>query len=206
MEARAAILVVDDDAGVRTLVRALLARVGYPVREASDGAAALASAQRERPALVILDVELPVVSGYEVYRELRDRFGETVPVLFLSGARTEPYDRAAGLMLGADDYVVKPFDGDELLARVRRLVAHTAPPVSESGSDLTPREREILSLLADGLEQGAIAKKLFISPKTVATHIQRILAKLGVHSRAQAVATAHRDRLVPASNGTAYSR
>jgi two-component system, OmpR family, response regulator len=145
VEVGAAILVVDDDPGTRALVSGLLARVGYPVREASTGAAALAAARRERPALVILDVEMPVTSGYEVYRELRDTFGESLPVLFLSGARTEPYDRAAGLMLGADDYVVKPFDGDELLARVRRLVTHAAPPVSESASSLTPREREVLS-------------------------------------------------------------
>ncbi len=201
MEPGAAILVVDDDPGTRALVSNLLARVGYPVREASTGAAALAAARRERPALVILDVEMPVTSGYEVYRELRDRFGDSLPVLFLSGARTEPYDRAAGLMLGADDYVVKPFDGDELLARVRRLVAHAAPRVSDAGSSLTPREREVLLLLAEGLKQPDIAKRLFISPKTVATHIQRILAKLGVHSRGQAVAMAHRDRLAGAPNG-----
>ncbi len=158
MEVGAAILVVDDDPGTRALVSGLLARVGYPVREASTGAAALAAARRERPALVILDVEMPVTSGYEVYRELRDTFGESLPVLFLSGVRTEPYDRAAGLMLGADDYVVKPFDGDELLARVRRLVTDPAPPVSESASSPTPREREVLSLLAEGREQPEIAK------------------------------------------------
>ena len=200
MVAGAAILVVDDDPGIRALVSGLLARTGYEVREASDGAAAITAARRERPALVVLDVELPVVSGYEVYRELRDRYGDSVPVLFLSGARTEPYDRAAGLMLGADDYVVKPFDEGELLARVRRLVKHPVPTASGSGSTLTPRECEVLALLAEGLEQPDIAQKLFISPKTVATHIQRILAKLGVRSRAQAVAMAHRDRLVAASN------
>ena len=205
MEAGQAILVVDDDPGTRALVSSLLVRVGYPVHEASTGADGLAVASRERPALVILDVEMPVTSGYEVYRELRGRFGDSLPVLFLSGARTEPYDRAAGLMLGADDYVVKPFDGDEFLALVRRLVTHAAPPVSESASTLTPREREVLALLAEGLEQRDIAAKLFISPKTVATHIQRILSKLGVRSRAQAVAAAHRDDLVGPSGGNGTS-
>ncbi len=205
MEVGAAILVVDDDPGIRALVGGLLGRVGYQVWEAADGAAAITAARRERPALVVLDVELPVVSGYEVYRDLRDRYGDSLPVLFLSGARTEPYDRAAGLMLGADDYVVKPFDPGEFLARVRRLVTHPMPAVSDSGSNLTPREREVLALLAEGLEQTDIAKRLFISPKTVATHIQRILAKLGVRSRAQAVAMAHRDRLVAASNGNGPS-
>ena len=205
MEVRAAILVVDDDPGIRALVGGLLGRGGYQVREASDGAAAITAARRERPALVVLDVELPVVSGYDVYRELRDRYGDSVPVLFLSGARTEPYDRAAGLMLGADDYVVKPFDPGELLARVRRLVTNPVPTVSEVRNNLTAREREVLALLAEGLEQTDIAKKLFISPKTVATHIQRILAKLGVPSRAQAGAAAHRDHLVVGSNGNGRS-
>ena len=208
MELGGPILVVDDDAACRELVSTILERVGYPVREAATGASALAAAREERPALVVLDVELPMVSGYQVCRELRDTYGSELPVVFLSGARTEPYDRAGGLLLGADDYVVKPFDGDELLARIRRLVGQR--PSNGAGDhraagSLTAREREVLSLLAEGLEQVEIGRRLFITPKTVATHIQRILAKLGVHSRAQAVAMAHRDQLVVASNGNGRS-
>jgi two-component system, NarL family, nitrate/nitrite response regulator NarL len=187
------VLVIDDDQSYRELLISLLERAGYATVGLPSGEEALASAEAERPALVILDVKLPGVSGYEVCRELKDAYGTSLPVIFVSGVRTEPFDRAAGLLVGADDYIVKPFDGDELLARVRN---HLAPPAHlprpDSTSSLTRRELEVLRLLADGLDQPEIADRLVISPKTVATHIQHILEKLGVHSRAQAVALAHR--------------
>src|SRR3954452_22349003 len=125
-EGLAPVLVVDDDADLRTLLSHLLDVLGHPVAEAGSGAEGLESARREAPALVLLDVHLPDVSGYEVCRELRDTYGEQLPIVFLSGARTESYDRVSGLLLGADDYVVKPFAPDELLARVRRLLARSA--------------------------------------------------------------------------------
>jgi DNA-binding NarL/FixJ family response regulator len=152
---------------------------------------------REEPALVVLDVHLPDISGYEVCRELRDMFGERLPILFLSGARTESYDRVGGLLLGADDYLVKPFAHDELLARVRRLLARSARDDEARQYDLTVREREVLEHLAAGQDQPTIAKELVISEKTIATHIQHILGKLGVHSRAEAVALAHRHGITP---------
>jgi len=198
------ILIVDSDEGCRTLVSTLLARVGFETREAETGTAALAAVSDERPALVILDVALPGISGYGVCRELRDQFGQELPIVFISGTRVESYDRAVGIMLGADDYIVKPFDPDELLARVRRLTSralHRRP--TSIDYDLTRREREVLRLLAAGIAQDDIASRLFISPKTVATHIQRVLGKLSVHSRAQAVAVAHREHLVSALDDTA---
>jgi DNA-binding NarL/FixJ family response regulator len=170
----------------------LLGVVGRPVVEAATGAEALAIARSDAPALVLLDVRLPDISGYEVCHELRDAFGEQLPILFLSGARTEAYDRVSGLLLGADDYVVKPFAPDELLARVRRLLARSADTNETRSFDLTAREVQVLSQLAAGHDQARIAEDFVISEKTVATHIQHILAKLGVHSRAEAVAFAHR--------------
>jgi two-component system nitrate/nitrite response regulator NarL len=190
------ILVVDDDGLFRTFVASLLQRAGYDTSEASTGEEALASVRRKPPDCILLDVLLPGASGYEVCHELKDEYGEALPIIFLTGERTEPADRVAGLLIGADDYVLKPFYPDELIARVRRHVARVgrfALPrgYGRDGFRLTAREREVLSLLAGGLEQEAIARELFISPKTVASHIQRILSKLGVHSRAQAVALAH---------------
>jgi DNA-binding NarL/FixJ family response regulator len=191
------ILIVDDDPAMRELLSDLLDRAGLPTHQAATGEKALADARRQRPRLVLLDIRLPGLSGYEVCRELRERFGEHLPIVFISGERVEPFDRAAGLLLGADDYVVKPFAPEELIARVRRLVARFKPPAEETGRPkLTRREREVLHLLANGLAQPEIAKKLVISSKTVSSHIQHILAKLGVHSRAQAVAAVHRG-LVP---------
>ncbi len=190
------VLVVDDDARQRALLRELLQRIGLDVVEAEDGETALRSAARQPPSLVLLDVLLPLVGGYEVCHELRERYGEDLPIVFLSGSRVESGDRTAGIMLGADDYITKPFDPDELLARVRRLLKRSpssgdAPRRRTTFAELTTREREVLELMAGGFEQAEIAKRLVISPRTVGTHIQHILEKLDVRSRAQAVALAH---------------
>jgi DNA-binding NarL/FixJ family response regulator len=191
------ILIVDDDDSIRELVVALVDAAGYSTVPVDSGEAALAWSAEHRPVLALIDVCLPGVSGYEVCRRLKERFGPRLPIIFLSGERAEPHDRVAGLLLGADDYVVKPFFPDELAARIRALLArsgmeridHDGPMQAVS---LTQREREVLQLLSEGLTQNAIANDLCISAKTVGTHIQRILTKLGVHSRAEAVAVAYR--------------
>jgi DNA-binding NarL/FixJ family response regulator len=155
--------------------------------------------------LAIVEVELEgPVNGLEVMRQLHERFGADLPVILVSENRTDPLDRTAGLMLGADDYLAKPLDAGELLARVRRSLRRAAPPKTNGNGNgqhpdkasLSPREREILTLLAEGRTQSQIASTLVISSKTVATHIQHILSKLGVHTRAQAVAMAFQKGLV----------
>lgn len=188
------VLIVDDDAAFRTLLVGLLDRSGFRVRVAKTGEEGLALARRERPAAVVLDVRLPGISGWEVCHELRGRHGDEVAILFVSGERIESLDRVAGLLLGGDDYLVKPFAPDELLARLKRLVRRTT--ADPAHTRLTPRELEVLGLLAEGKRGSEIAAELVISPKTVSTHVDRILAKLGVHSRAQAVALAYRERLL----------
>ena len=193
-------LVVDDDQGFRTFVRGLLERAGFTVAAAANADEALAATEEFPPDLVMLDVRLPRVSGYELYQELRDRCGERLPIIFISGERTEPYDRTVGLLLGAEDYLVKPFDPDELIARVRRSVGgrrHGSEhgPAPDGMAELTQREREVLGLLADGRSSVQIAHELAISPRTLGTHVQHILSKLGVHNRTQAVAAAHRAEL-----------
>ena len=196
---QSSILVVDDDQKFRRLMATVLERAGYSAVEASTGEEAMEAARRERPALVLVDVKLPGIHGYEVCRELKETYGEGLPVFMISGERTEAFDLAAGLRIGADESLAKPLDPDELLARVRKYAQPgRAPSEGETAvPDLTSREREVLGLLAQGLAQGEIATALVISEKTVATHIQHVLEKLGVHSRAEAVALAHRSGLVP---------
>jgi DNA-binding NarL/FixJ family response regulator len=202
----AGILVIDSAAKNRTQLASLLRGAGYVTREENSGVNGIAAARDQRPDLVLIEVELGDVSGYEVCRQLRDRYGESLPVIFTATTRTASLDLVAGLLIGADDYVVRPFAPDELIARVRRaLIRAAAARIQQvprhSPYGLTSREREVLTLLAYGLSQKAIARELFISPQTVATHIQRILAKLDVHSRAEAVALAHREELVEDLSG-----
>lgn len=192
------ILIVDDDDQVRSTLAKLLARIGLEVRQESSGERGLAAARAQRPDLVILDVHLPDISGYELCRELRLQFGDELPIVMVSGMKTDGLDRSAGLLLGADDFVVKPVDVDDLRARVRRLLArgprHSKPAAAPH--DLTHRELEVLGLLVAGNKPAQIAAELVLSPKTVSTHLQHIFAKLGVNSQGQAVAVALRDQLV----------
>ena len=95
-------------------------RLGVDVHVAGTADELRSGMGGRRPSLVILEVDLPDANGYELCRELHDAYGDDLPVIFVSGRRTDPSDRVAGLLVGADDYVVKPFDPDELLARVRR--------------------------------------------------------------------------------------
>jgi DNA-binding NarL/FixJ family response regulator len=128
---------------------------------------------------------------------MKSELGPELAVIFLSGARTESYDRVAGLLLGGDDYVVKPSAPDEVLARVRIAVDRVRPARAAAHGRLTRREHEVLALLGEGLKWGEIARRLVISPRTVATHAENIRRKLGVNSRAEAIAVAYRDELLP---------
>jgi DNA-binding response OmpR family regulator len=118
------ILVVDDEVKIARVVRAYLEREGYGVVEAHDGRQALEVARREKPDVVILDLMLPEVSGWDVCRALRQE--SSVPILMLT-ARDEDTDKIVGLELGADDYVTKPFNPKELVARVRAILRRAGP-------------------------------------------------------------------------------
>ncbi len=193
------VVIVDDDAPFQALLRSILDRAGFTSSAVVRGLEAIETVREEQPDVVVLDMCLPDVNGLEVCRELREEFGEELPIMFVSGDRVESFDRVAGLLMGADDYLPKPFDPDELVARVRRLARSRSWPGSRVGSDdfgLTPRELEVLALLAKGDRAAEIASQLTISEKTVATHLQHVLGKLGVHSRAEAVACAYRERLI----------
>jgi two-component system nitrate/nitrite response regulator NarL len=187
------VLVADGDREARVELVTLLQSAGFDVLEAETGDEAIAVAQEGEPSVAILEIPLGVLCGYEVCRALKSARGSSMSVMFLSGERTESFDRVAGLLVGADDYLVKPYAADELLVRIRRLDARARPLAAGAREKLTRRESGVLRLLAQGLTQDEIAARLEISPKTVSTHIEHVLQKLGVHSRAQAVALAFRE-------------
>jgi DNA-binding NarL/FixJ family response regulator len=193
----ARVLIVTHDPHLRDSLARPLRRAAYDPVEAVDGEHALALAAADPPAVAVLDVGLPDVHGFEVCRELRERHGEDVAIVLVSGEQVEMHDRIAGLLIGADEYLVTPIDEAELLARLRRLLARSnrrerrAQPLPEHRNGMTARELQVLALLAQGLDAAGIARELVISPKTVASHLQHLMPKLGVHNRAQAVARAY---------------
>lgn len=163
------VLIVDDEPRIRQLIRQHLEHAGYECEEATDGSAALVTLGKGGVDLVILDIMMPFVDGMTVMREMKTRKIET-PVIMLT-ARGEEYDRVAGLELGADDYVVKPFSPRELVARVKAVLARTLPKERAEGesyvfgglaidtashtvkidgveADLTPKEFDLLVFLA----------------------------------------------------------
>jgi two-component system, OmpR family, alkaline phosphatase synthesis response regulator PhoP len=127
------VLVVDDEPAIVQLARLYLVREGFRVQEAGDGEAALEAIKSGKPAAVILDVMLPKLDGFEVCKRLRAS-GDPVPVLMLT-ARDEDIDKIVGLELGADDYVTKPFNPRELVARVKAILRR-GPAMLESGQGL----------------------------------------------------------------------
>ena len=194
--------VADPDHAARAHLAGLLRRIGCDVAEARTGGELLDRATRETPAVVVVDLALADVSAYECCRVLRERHGERLPIVMVSEHRREPADEVAALLLGADDYIAKPVNAEIFSARVRRMLARTKAGVPPP-SPLTPRESEVLSLMVDGVSAPEIAVRLSITDKTTATHIEHILAKIGAHSRAQAVAFAVRDHLVPRTAASA---
>lgn len=169
--AKERILVVDDEPDIVALVVYHLAKEGYRVSSASSGTEALATARQERPALIVLDLMLPGLSGFEVLEQLRaDEATAGIAVLMLTARKEEP-DRIKGLSLGADDYLTKPFSPQELVLRVRAILRRSAaapaagdvltagPIVIDRAAhtvrvhgneiDLTPTEYKLLLLLAE---------------------------------------------------------
>ncbi len=203
--ADARILVVEDEPNIREVITLYLRRAGYEVDVAGDGAAALESLAARMPDLVVLDLMLPQVGGLEIARWLRER-GDT-PIIMLTARREEP-DRIAGLEMGADDYVVKPFSPQELVSRVRAVLRRTqgGPEpgllifdelridprtrlVAVRGEErsLTAREFDLLWVMArhprqvfsrDQLLDAVWGLTEYIDPSTVTVHIRRLREKI----------------------------
>jgi two-component system KDP operon response regulator KdpE len=174
------ILVVDDEPPIRRFLRTSLAAQGYDVTEAADGVTALEKLQHDSVDILVLDLGLPKIDGFDVIRALRES-GSSVPIIVLS-SRTDEAGKVRALDLGADDYVTKPFGVDELLARIRAALRHQLQqqgekPVFRSGDltvdlvrrivtvrgneiKLTPREYDILRLLV--MNAGKVLTHRFI--------------------------------------------
>ena len=169
MEQKKRVLIVEDEKNIVDIIRFNLQREGYEVLESYDGEAGLAAARTEKPDLILLDVMMPKMMGFDVCRVLREE-GDNVPIIILT-AREEEEDKVLGLEIGADDYITKPFSMRELLARVKANIRRTAmlAPTEELMSagggitintesyqvfkhgtpvELTQREYELLTFLA----------------------------------------------------------
>jgi two-component system response regulator MprA len=153
------ILVVDDDPAARNLMQSLLTQFGFRVECRSDGASALALCAQQRPLAVVLDLLMPKLDGLDTCRALRAR-GERIPVLMLT-ARDAVSDRVDGLDAGADDYVVKPFSLEELLARVRALLRRSDARGGEREVELTKTEFALLEQLLRHPRQVLSRSQLF---------------------------------------------
>ena len=213
------ILIIEDDEQTRENLQIILNMEGYEVRSAANGREGLALARGDRPELIICDVSMPEMDGHEVLRQLRaDTQTADIPFVFLT-AQGERHQQRAGMNLGADDYLCKPLDAEDLLAAVRaRLqrkrenhdaaIAGAGPdfssPVPLQSLGLTVREAEVLLWVSQGKANADVATILGMSEKTVKIHLGHIFEKLSVETRTAAAMVAietltRAKREVPAS-------
>ncbi len=200
-------MVVDDTPANLDLLTEMLRTNGYKVRPVTSGAQALRAAQSEVPDLILLDILMPEMDGYEVGMRLKeDNALKDVPVIFLS-ALTELEDKVRGLRGGGNDYITKPFQSEEVLARIevhlgarrqkQELMAQNEllkekvrSRIKQDGllNTLSAREREILHWVGEGKRNSEIAQILNISAHTVRHHLENVFGKLGVETRTAAIA------------------
>lgn len=199
------ILLIEDDEQTRVNLEIILEMEGYQIRTAANGRAGLASARADRPELIICDVSMPEMDGHEVLKELRrDSQTADIPFIFLT-AQGERHQQRAGMNMGADDYLCKPLDADDLLAAVRarlqRKRENHEAALAGAGPDftspaplqtlgLTVREAEVLLWVSQGKANADVATILGMSEKTVKIHLGHIFEKLSVETRTAAAMVA----------------
>jgi len=192
------ILCIEDDRETATLIAEELAERGYEVATAYDGAAGFAAIFKTMPDLILCDISMPVMSGFEVLEHLTNiapRFGN-MPFLFLT-ALTDRNNELRGRQLGADDYVTKPVDFDLLAAIITARLAHVArTDVWVRDVQLNDREVETLTWVSRGKTSVEIAQILALSKRTVDFHLDNARNKLGVSTRTEAVIKAVTGRLI----------
>ncbi|WP_035693700.1 response regulator transcription factor [Azospirillum halopraeferens] len=189
MSHRSKILCIEDDPGTRELLEEELAEAGFAVHTAADGESGLTAIAALKPDLVLCDIDMPRLTGFEVLERLR-RGGAAargVPFVFLTayGARD---NQIRGRRLGCDDYVTKPIDFELLVEIVRSRLARTGSRPEAAGGEirLTDREAEALTWSARGKSSADIAVLMAVSERTVNFHIDNAIRKLGVATRIQA--------------------
>jgi len=198
-------LIADDHEVVREGLRLSLSRSPHVrvIGEASDGASAVAIAERRRPNVVIMDVRMPGMDGLEATKALTDKLPQTNVLIFTAYGERSLLTR--GLEAGAKGYILKEAPHQTLLRAIERVAAgdgYVDPALMpdfltrDREEMLTAREREILQLLANGMSNADVAKKLFISQETVKSHVRHILAKLEADTRTHAVAIALRQAII----------
>jgi DNA-binding NarL/FixJ family response regulator len=204
------ILIADDDTTLRTALARYLKKRDFEVWEAASGREALNLFQENMPDLIVSDVMMPEMDGFEFCRQLRrSRKGQLIPFLFLS-SRGELDDRVQGHLLGGDDYLIKPFEPRELLAKIEaqlersrrvhaeidRLIQQSMLPLPDlprptpdppKPLPLTPAEERVFWQVVQGYTNRQVGEHLYISPRTVQTHISSILNKLRLENRSQLV-------------------
>ncbi|HHP7244832.1 MAG TPA: response regulator transcription factor [Elainellaceae cyanobacterium] len=206
------ILIVDDDITLATALNRYLTNRGYSVRHACSGIEGLALFKEDVPDVVVSDVLMPEMNGLEFCHRLRAlRSGQLVPFIFLS-SRKDVEDRIEGHKMGADDYLVKPFEPRELVAKIeaqlersRRLnseiiklmqqsvtatttaAVDSTPAPTPEPLPLTPAEKRVFAEVIQGFTNKQIGDRLFLSPRTVQTHLSNILNKLQLENRSQLI-------------------
>ena len=210
------ILVTDDDLGTRLAISDYLEAAGYSVISAENGREALKLVEEYQPHLIVTDVSMPQMDGYEFVRQVRQKPAlRLLPVVFLT-ARTETQERIRGYQVGCDVYLPKPFELKELGVIVRNLLerlqmiesewrsrsqasapspSFTSIPNKEREVDetvklsleFTSREQQVLTLLAEGLSNAQIGDRLHLSPRTVEKHVSSLLNKTNTSNRAELV-------------------
>jgi len=203
MDGLAKILIVDDNP---KYLQDILPMYGYDVDVAMDGIEALKAIAKADYDLILLDVMMPNMDGWDTLKAIRtNKSTKTIPVIMIT-AVSEDQKVVSGLKIGADDYILKPFILPNLLARIeavlrrsnwnKETVKRQEIPVNSDLKTLTDRERDVLTLVAQGASNQDIANKLFIRDVTVKTHLNTIFKKLKVSNRTQAVLLAMQMNLI----------
>jgi DNA-binding NarL/FixJ family response regulator len=193
------LLLIDDDPNLILLVKDYLEFRGYEVVTAENGQEALEVLEKDTPDMIICDVMMPQMDGYSLVENVRKNPRTSwIPVLFLS-AKGQSQDRVKGLNTGADVYMVKPFEPEELVAQVESSLKQASRLIQrqDKGSDaapkiqvpfdveLTPTELRVVQFVARGMANREIAEELNVSQRTIESHVSNMLGKTGLHNRTE---------------------